>query len=104
VRSAKLVLTVAAILFGGACTSSSDPPGVVACAPGDATFGARCCEAGDCGSGELVCRGGQCTQPCDGGSGCEGLAVDGGARPCTNGFCVPVPLPNSGGGDDGQGW
>ena len=69
--------------------------------PGSGAFGARCCEPADCTGADLECRATQCTKACDGGAACEGLAVDGGARPCTNGYCVPPPLPKPTGG---SGW
>jgi hypothetical protein len=86
-----------------ACEASDETGDSVACVPGNGSFGARCCgDAGDCGA-SLSCRSGQCTKACDAGTECDGLAPDGGPRPCSGGFCVPVPLPVSGGSDD-QGW
>ena len=84
------------------CGTSEDEGG--GCTPGNGSFGARCCGgASDC-SADLSCRSGQCTKPCDAGADCAGLAADGGARPCSNGFCVPAPLPVNGGSGDDHGW
>lgn len=85
------------------CGTSEDTGDGAACAPGNGSFGARCCGgASDC-SADLSCQSGQCTKPCDGGAECAGLAADGGARPCSDGFCVPVPLPVHTGSSD-HGW
>lgn len=96
------LLSLSLLVAAAGCESSDETGDAVACVPGNGTFGARCCGAdADCGA-SLSCRSGQCTKPCDAGADCEGLAADGGARPCSGGFCTPVPLPTSGGSD--QGW
>lgn len=92
-----VALAVAAMIGCSGETSS----GAATCQPGQGAFGDRCCGAAtDCKGGSF-CRAGQCTQACDAGADCAGLAADGGATACSNGACVPPPLPTSGGGDHG---
>ncbi|MEJ7731300.1 MAG: hypothetical protein WKG00_19060 [Polyangiaceae bacterium] len=100
-RTWMLALSLSVAVAG--CGTSEDTGEGAGCTPGSGSFGARCCGgASDC-SAALSCRSGQCAKPCDGGTECNGLAADGGARPCSGGFCVPVPLPVNGGSGD-QGW
>ena len=102
--SVPLVFLVCSALACVACESAEETPELTSgCVSGNGAFGARCCgDAGDCGA-DMSCQKEQCTMPCDGGPECDGLAADGGPRPCSSGFCVPPPLPQGGSGDD-QGW